>query len=143
MVETYALLDNESDVSKLGIKGRPKSYHITTLNQKFVVRHGKEVDFSVYPLNGEEEVQLSKVWSVDKLPLSTSSLSESGIADTWPHLKGLNFPRINSGEVMLLIESDTPEVFWTLEERRGKPRGAICTEVHSRMDSNGAKWFVI
>ena len=129
-VETYALLDNGSDVSlcderllsQLGIKGRSKTFNITTVNQQSVVRHGREVDISVYPLGGDDEVKLNRVWSVDKLPVSTSSLPESGIADKWPHLNGLKFPRINSTDVMLLIGSDTPEVFWTLDERRGKPK---------------------
>ena len=36
----------------------------------------------------------------------------------WPHFRGLKIPKL-SAPVSLLIGIDNPELFWTLEEKRG------------------------
>lgn len=37
-----------------------------------------------------------------------------------PHLNGIEFPRIQSNDVSVLIGSDVPEAHWVYEQRRGR-----------------------
>ena len=125
-VDTYALLDAGSDVtlcdeklvSKLRLPKKRKTYTINTVNQSKVI-NGSEVDLTVCSADGRESVSIPKAWSISKLPISLNSLPSESDINKWPHLKGIPFPEINANEVMLLIGSDSPEVFWSLEERRG------------------------
>ena len=40
----------------------------------------------------------------------------------WPHLVDITLPSIEQGQVELLVGADTPEAFWTLDQRVGKPK---------------------
>ena len=125
-IETYALLDNGSDVSlvhdrlvqMLGIRGRPKPFVINSVNCTSEV-NGLEVDIAVRSLDGSNSVNIRNAWSVPKLPISLSSAPSTLDLVYWPHLSNITIPTVNSDEVMLLIGSDTPEAHWSLEERRG------------------------
>ena len=126
-VETYALLDNGSDVSlvddrlvqMLGIRGKQKSFVINSVNSTSTV-NGREVDFTVKSMHGDDIVNLKNAWSVPKLPISLHSAPTTTDIAKWPHLSGIDIPEVNCDHVTILIGSDTPEAFWTMEERRGK-----------------------
>ncbi len=38
----------------------------------------------------------------------------------WPHLNGIDFPRIQNDKVSLLIVCDVPEAHWVCNQRRGR-----------------------
>ena len=38
----------------------------------------------------------------------------------WSHLSDITFPSIDNKDIDLLIGADNPEVFWTIDERRGR-----------------------
>lgn len=128
-VKTYALLDKGSDITlcsddsvgkNIRVKGTPREFTITTVNQSTDSRYGLEVKLKASPLDGNEMVTLNRVWSVRRLPISLTSLPDRSELGKWKHLAGITLPRIKEGEVELLIGSDTPEAFWVEEERRGK-----------------------
>ena len=125
-IDTYALLDNGSDVSlcnerlvsMLGLSGEKRAFTINSVNSSNTV-HGQEVGFQVKSLDSNDGVSIDRAWSVSKLPISLRGLPNNRDIYTWPHLAGIEIPEISSDEVMVLIGSDTPEAFWPLEERRG------------------------
>ena len=88
-METYALLDNGSDVSlcderlidELGIQSLD-----CQASEHFRAKHSIPRDRDV---------------------------------DKWPHLKGIELPEIDIKEVRALIGCNVPETFWVLEEKRG------------------------
>ena len=127
-VKTYAILDNGSDVTlcsnslvrKLKAQGTPREFTISTVNKSSEKRTGVELcELEVSPIEGNEIIALRRVWSVEKLPISLKSLPDNADVGKWDHLRGISLPTINSGQVELLIGSDTPEAFWVEEERRG------------------------
>ncbi|CAB3995709.1 nek6 si:ch211- NIMA (never in mitosis gene a)-related kinase 6 [Paramuricea clavata] len=132
-VETYALLDSGSEVSlcdrrlinKLGLDGVEKQFTLTTLNEEKQYRNGLEVNLEVSNLNNEHSISLEGVWSVEALPVSSKAIPVEEDLKKWTHLSDLEFPRIETEDVMLLIGADTPEAFWVMEERRGE-RGEPC-----------------
>ena len=66
-------------------------------------------------------MELPAVLTVDKLPVSERCIPRSKDIDEWTHLEGVEIPEISGiHEVTLLIGNDAPEVFWVLEEKRGK-----------------------
>jgi hypothetical protein len=73
-------------------------------------------------LKGEGKLQLDRVWSVDRPPISERNIPEVDDIGHWFHLNGIDFPELDNKEVSILIGSDVPEVHWTLEERRGGPK---------------------
>lgn len=129
-IETYALLDSGSDVTlcderllkELDIRGSPRAFSISTINQTSHIEEGCQVSLTVRSINNSESVCLENVLSVKHLPISLANLPSASAINRWPHLSGISFPKINASQVTLLIGSDVPEVFWTLEERRGKPK---------------------
>ncbi|XP_038062679.1 uncharacterized protein LOC119733173 [Patiria miniata] len=126
--QTWALLDGGSDTSlcdrrlldQLGLQGIERNITLATVNDEHSEKTGVEVSLTVKDLEGRQSVDLPKVWTVDKLPITDRSFPREEDVSKWPHLQGISFPMISERRVMLLIGGDTPEVFWVLEERRGK-----------------------
>lgn len=126
-VDTYALLDEGSDITlcsdslvkRLGAKGKQREFTLTTVNQSTEKRHGLELKLQVGALRCNDTIELDRVWSVERLPISIKSLPERREVSMWNHLKDIYLPRISEGQVELLIGSDTPDAFWVQEERRG------------------------
>jgi hypothetical protein len=106
-------------VRKLGASGTSREFTITTVNQATQRRTGIQLDLQVSSYDRKETVCLNRVWSVERLPISTESLPTVPEIGKWVHLAGIRLPRINAGQVELVIGSDTPEAFWVEEERRG------------------------
>ena len=128
-IAVYAFLDQGSTttlctqdlLAQLGVEGEDANYSITTVNQTTTCRSGKKVNINVSSLDKANTVELAEVYAVDSLPIKPNPpLVDSNISE-WSHLKDLRFPRIPQGKVMLLIGISSPELFWTLDERRGRP----------------------
>ncbi|XP_072164399.1 uncharacterized protein [Diadema setosum] len=127
-IKTWALLDEGSDVSlcdaslieELDVKGKKRHFELTTVNGVSSKKDGLEVSLTVQNLNGREEIEIPRVWTVDKLPISDALIPNKEDVKRWDHLKGITFPSIDRREVKLLIGGDTPEAFWVLEQRKGK-----------------------
>lgn len=126
-VTTYALLDKGSDTTlceerllhQLKVKGEERTFSLTTVNSSSKQKRGLIASLEVMPLNSDDVVHITEAWSVDKLCITTQGLPTHDDLRKWPHLSDLTVPAIDAKEVQLLIGTDTPEVFWTLEERRG------------------------
>lgn len=56
------------------------------------------VNLEVSDLEGHNIVEIHNVFSRAKLPVSVHDIPVPSDVDRWPHLKGINLPRIN-GEV--------------------------------------------
>jgi hypothetical protein len=129
-IETYALLDEGSDVSlctadlanKLGLKGVERNFSLNTVDREGSMKKGREVKLSVSSLNGDKDIVMDKVWTVDRLPIAAKAIPKQSDVGKWPHLNGLRFPEIEDKEVTLLIGSDVPEAFWVMDQRRGKTK---------------------
>ena len=125
-VKTYALLDGGSTVSlienslveKLNVTGINKQFVINTVNGTSEI-NSKEVPITVTSLDGNNNVKIPNAWAVPKLSISPDSIPKAGDTSKWQHLQGIDLPEIDVKQISLLIGSDTPEVFWSLEERRG------------------------
>ena len=77
-IETYALLDDCSDVSlcdkrlveRLGLLGKEKPFQITTVNKQTEMTE-MEVNFTVASLDGSEHIQMERVLTINRLPVSS------------------------------------------------------------------------
>lgn len=78
-----------------------------------------EVSLDVMAMDSDESIVLPKVLTVDKLPISIQGKPSQKDLRKWPHLDGIMIPSAQANEVTLLIGNDNPEVFWTLDKRRG------------------------
>ncbi|XP_041484654.1 uncharacterized protein LOC121431209 [Lytechinus variegatus] len=127
-VETWAILDNGSDVSlcdrslakELGLREKETQFALTTISHDNCTMKGSEVSFSVVGVEESDEIELNGVWTVDKLPISKESIPSQDDISKWAHLRGIALPQVEQGQVKLLIGGDAPEAFWIVEERRGK-----------------------
>jgi len=125
-VATYAFLDqgstttlcDQSLLDELGIKGENVSFALTTVNKKDGCYQSKKTSLTIAGVDNNEVVELREVLSVRSLPLKPNRSLTINELNTWPHLEGLHIPKF-SAPVGLLIGVDNPELFWTLEERRG------------------------
>ena len=127
VVETYALLDNGSDVSlcdeklidELGISGVQRHFFLTTQEKKDSARTGYEVKLIINSIDNESRLEVPKVWTVERLNFSEQSIPRDQDVDRWPHLNGIELPVIDNKEVRVLIGCNVPEAFWVLDEKRG------------------------
>ena len=122
-----ALLDPGSDITlcdvslmeKLQIVGRPTEFSLVTVNGASDTRKGLELSLSVRGLQ-MKEVMLDRVWTVDTLCLPQGSPPIKEDTAEWPHLKGIDFPRMQSDYVSVLTGSNVPEAHWVCDQRRGR-----------------------
>ena len=112
-VNTYALLDDCSDVSlcderlskALRLKGKRRKFHLTTVNEQASESVGYEVKCNVTSVDGRETVELDKVLTVKKIPISKRNIVTQGDLNAWSHLQDITLPTINKEtcDVQLLI----------------------------------------
>ena len=60
-------------------------------------------------LKGQEEVDVTRAWTVDKLPISRRSIPTASDVARWSHLDGIEFPELSNETVGIIIGSDVPE----------------------------------
>ena len=126
-VETYALLDNRSDVScdknlasELGVQGDTKTFFLTTREKEDSPKVGQEISLTLEALDDTDRVEVNRLWTVDKLNASSRSIPSKYDVRKWPHLHNTDPPSISEREVKLIIGSNAQEAFWVLDKRRGK-----------------------
>ena len=107
--ETYALLDgDERLLDALNVSSRPVTFNISTVNSTGSTTHGQEIDLQVQGVNCNDQVNLHKVWSVKRLPISVHSAVVSSDIQKLSYLKGIGVSNIDTKDVMLLIGTDSP-----------------------------------
>lgn len=135
-VLTYAFLDSGSNTSfitenllkKLGVEGEKTNLSLTTLQTSNKSIECSLVGLEVSDLNGNESVELPIVYSRPSLPVSTDTIGTQEDVNRWPHLKGIDIPRIKEEtEIGLLIGSDAPQVLQPKEVRESKDGGPFAT----------------
>ena len=127
-VRTYALLDSGSDVTlcdedlvkRLGVSGIERSFLMTTQERKNSSKIGLEVELTVESLDGDAKIELPRVWAIQALNISESSIPREDDALKWPHLQDIELPGADEPRVRLLIGCNVPDAFMTSEERRGR-----------------------
>lgn len=127
-IVTYAFLDDGSDTTlcsnslaqRLGLSGKPMNFSLSTINKEHRPRNGYEVELSVKALKSEDGVHLDKVWNVDRLPISQQSILYKEDTEKWPHLRGIEFPRLDGKVMEILIGNDNAEAHWIFEQRCGR-----------------------
>ena len=108
-IETYALLDDGSDVSlcnidlvkRLGITGLPTRFSLTTVNDGTRQKTGEEVKLIVSDLRGQEEVDITRAWTVHKLPISRRSIPTASDVARWSHLDCIEFPELSNESAVM------------------------------------------
>ena len=83
-------------------------------------KDGLKVSLTVQNLNGKEEIDIPRVWTVETLPIANALIRDEKDIEKWDHLKGITFPTIDRRETKLLIGGDSPEAFWVMERIKGK-----------------------
>ena len=126
-VETYALMDNGSEVTlchkrlvrKLGLVGDKISYTLTGMTGSSEIE-GQMVDITVKSIDEAFVVQIPKVKTVNQMPISPSCVAKQEDLNRRPHLPGLEMPDFDNAEVMLLIGAkECPNLFVPLDYKTG------------------------
>ena len=80
----------------------------------------KLVDLVVKSIDDSVEVELCNVKTVVNKPISTSCIAKREDLVRWPHLRVIDIPSIEHGEVCLLIGlKERPTLFLPLELKTG------------------------
>ncbi|XP_067045816.1 uncharacterized protein [Acropora muricata] len=128
ILETYALLDNGSDVSlcdaelvkELDLQGERRDFLLTTQETKDSAKSGLELKLTISSLDGTSALEIQRVWTVDRLNVLSRSIPRAEDVQVWSHLSDIELPEIQNKDVRVLIGCNVPEAFWVMEERRGK-----------------------
>ena len=136
VITTYAFLDQGSTVTLcderllklLKVKGQPTEFNLTTISHRSQRRSGVEISLIILSLDERSSFDLPSVLSVKDLPVKPNTIPAKGVLEKFSHLEGLQFPKIQKKDVLLLIGADVPEIFNVLETRIGKPRQPIAVK---------------
>ena len=134
-VATYAFLDqgstntfcNKTLINALGISGTPDQIVLHTLTGS-VGHKGFSCQLTVTSLNEQESFVLPNVLSIDNIPMTPNAVPTTRDLIEFPHLRGLQFPKIRGATVTLLIGADVPEVFHMRSIRKGTRGQPIAVE---------------
>ena len=126
-LSTYAFLDQGSTTTlcskkllkELNVTGDKINFSLTTVSNSAKSCEGEKLALSVFPANEDVEIKLPCVYSFDELPAVPNAAPTDEELCKWPHLRDVPLTRIPDGKWLLLIGVDVPELFWTLDERRG------------------------
>ena len=90
-------------------------------------QEGERVDLVVESLIDEQpqQLQLKGVWSGKELNIPLRHQGITRDKARWPHLQDVPFPEVARQKVSLIIGTNAPEVFITLEVRHGNPSDPI------------------
>ena len=128
MVEKYALLDNGLEVTLcherlaklLKLDGDRLSFRLTGMTGLAQVE-SLLVDLVVKSMNESVIVELSNVRTVNNMPISTSCIVKTEDLARRPHLRDIDIPVIETGDVMLLIGlKENSGLFLPLECKSGE-----------------------
>ena len=127
-LETYALLDNGSDVflsdselvKELDLQGERRDFLLTTQEKKDSAKSGLKLKLTISSLDGTSALEIQRVWTVDRLNVLSRSIPRAEDVQGWSHLSGIELPEIQNKDVRVHIGCNVPEAFWVMEERRGK-----------------------
>ena len=145
---TYALLDSgstktfcsESLIEKLGVKGKPASLSLTTVNSSEsadVELVALEVVAVKSGAGRPSVIQLPKVYALPNLPTLENCIASDSDFRKWSHLKDLRLPQVDKSGVTILIGQDVPEALWPLELRKGKEGQPYATRTRLGWSLNG------
>ena len=84
------------------------TFNILTVRPTGSTTHGQEVDLQVQGVNSNDQVNLHKVWSEKRLPISVHSAVVSSDIKKLSYLKDIDVSNIDTKDVMLLIGTDSP-----------------------------------
>ena len=135
-VRTYAFLDQGSTHTfcdrklrkTLNISGSPETINLQTLGRAISTYQGSTCSLHVSAIDGEEAIELPKVFSIDEIPIRPNLIPAKENLKAFSHLRDLTFPKVEGAAVTLLIGADTPELFCPLDTRKGKRGEPIAVE---------------
>lgn len=131
-VETYALLDNGSEVTlcherlmnALDMAGEKLSFTLTGINGSTEVE-SQLIDIVVESLDGTTTVELPNVKTVKSMSVSKDCIPRQTDLERWQHLQDIKIPEIK-GDVLLLIGlKENPRLFIPLKVREGGENAPI------------------
>jgi hypothetical protein len=125
VLDTFALLDNGSDVSLiradvakyLNLSGPKKRITFNTFHGEDPSIETMTVNFLAKSLDETFEVSIFNASTVPRLNLSRRSFDLQALQRRWPHLAEVKTPSINYGEVTVLIGAGAQEAHQHLDTR--------------------------
>ncbi|XP_045161949.2 uncharacterized protein LOC123526762 [Mercenaria mercenaria] len=118
VVETYAFLDtgststfcSESLLSKLNVLGKGHKVTIQTITERQTRDCLAVTGLEILSLDENEVIDLPKIYSQTKLPVTIADRITKSELEKWPHLKNVELPTIDQSncDVELLIGVDVP-----------------------------------
>ena len=138
----YAFLDSGSNTSfctedllrKLNAKGERVTLSLTTMGKSNETIECSLVNLEVSDIGDHNLIELPMVYSRPSLPLSTEAIGTQEDVNCWPHLKGIEVPRIEA-EIGLLIDSDVPQAMQPKEVREKQKWRTFRYAYRSGMDT--------
>ena len=110
VVTTYAFLDAGSNTTfctdelleQLGVQGEKTALSLTTLQHEDSLTNCSLISLEVSDLDNNYMVELTTVFSTERLPLSKSSIPQQEDVHRWPYLKGVTLRRVDASIGLLI-----------------------------------------
>ena len=95
---------------------------MTTQEKKNSLRLGRETSLTVEAIDGTSAINIPRVWAIEPLNVSESSIPTKREIESWSHLQDIGIQHVPiDRKVKLLIGCNVPEAFYLLDERKGNP----------------------
>jgi hypothetical protein len=127
-IDTYAFLDPGSTVNfctidlmrRLGAGGKKARITLETMGSEHTMQTYIIKGLEVCDLNSNNSVDLPRLYTKDRIPVSSRHIPKKEDIMKWPHLSEVDLPEINS-EVGLLIGNGVPDAYSPLQSLTGPP----------------------
>ena len=135
-ISTYAFLDPGSSASfctenlmrQLSPKARKTTILLRTMGQERPVRTYEISGFEISHLDGSTYLNLPKVYTQDKIPVSKENIPTKKDLERWPYLSRIQLDEIDA-DIELLIGIDVPKAMepWEIINSEGNGPYAVKT----------------
>lgn len=130
-IETYAFLDPGSNttfcteqlVNRLGISAVETELSLTTMNCENTIKKCRQVSLQIFDLEERSCVDLPRVFSCAKLPVTRKDIPQQSDVNRWKYLDGIRLSDIRS-DVDLLVGNDVVKALEpkeVIESQNGGP----------------------
>ncbi len=136
IIKTYAFLDpgssatfcTEKLMNQLNVRGRRTEILLRTMGQERPVKSYELTGLEVGSIDGNVYIDLPKVYTQPKIPVSKDNLLTHDDLEKWPYLREIELDRINA-DIEILIGINVPKAMepWQIVNSQGNGPYAVKT----------------
>ena len=119
MARSYKHGHSLTQGQKLNIEGVKTKILLDTLENSGSVHDTEVVSLILSDIYNDHVVHVPTAYAKNNFHIRSDNIPCADDIATWPHLRGLNIPMVESSEIMMLIGQNVPEALFQQDAIKG------------------------